>query len=164
MSIKETGFVTVEDLREFNLMPSEARFEKGSVAVIECVQEIPCNPCEAACPQKAIDVGEPITKLPVLDEAACSGCGICVAQCPGLAIFIVDKTYSDSEATVSFPYEYTPLPAAGDAVKAVSRSGEVVADAKVVKVLNPKSFNKTPVVTIAVPKDLANVARSIVRI
>ncbi|MDR1572604.1 MAG: 4Fe-4S binding protein [Clostridiales Family XIII bacterium] len=106
-------------------------------------------------------MGEPITALPIVDEDACSGCGICVAQCPGLAIFIVDKTYSETEAAVSFPYEYFPLPEAGDGVNAVSRAGERVCDARVLKVMNPKSYNRTPVVTVAVPKDLADDVRSI---
>jgi Fe-S-cluster-containing hydrogenase component 2 len=161
MSLVETGCVTIEELKSFNLFPSDARFAKGPVAVVECIQEIPCNPCESACPRSAIKVGEPITALPIVDEDACSGCGICVAQCPGLAIFIVDKTYSETEAAVSFPYEYFPLPEAGDGVNAVSRAGERVCDARVLKVMNPKSYNRTPVVTVAVPKDLADDVRSI---
>jgi Fe-S-cluster-containing hydrogenase component 2 len=164
MSLIETGHVTIEELKTFKLFPSDDRFAKGPVAVVECIQEIPCNPCEAACPVGAIKVGEPITALPIVDSVACTGCGICVAQCPGLGIFLVDKTYSDKEATVAFPYEYLPLPEAGAAVKAVNRAGEVVCDAKVVKVMNPKSFNRTPVVTIAVPKELSDDVRSIKRI
>jgi len=36
--------------------PSEIRFDKGAVAVIECIQDIPCNPCETSCRFKAIIV------------------------------------------------------------------------------------------------------------
>jgi Fe-S-cluster-containing hydrogenase component 2 len=164
MSLIETGYVTIEELKTFKLFPSDDRFAKGPVAVVECIQEIPCNPCESACPVGAIKVGEPITALPMVDPNSCTGCGLCVAQCPGLAIFLVDKTYSDTDATVAFPYEYFPLPEAGDAVTAVNRAGETVCDAKVVKVMNPKSFNRTPVVTIAVPKELSSDVRSIKRI
>jgi len=51
-------------------LPARDRLAKGPVAVIECVQNIPCNPCEAACPARAITVGQPITALPVLDALA----------------------------------------------------------------------------------------------
>lgn len=145
------------------MWPSDDRYSKGPVAVVECIQEIPCNPCEEACKFGAIKVGEPITNLPIIDEDLCTGCGVCVAQCPGLAVFVVDKTYSDTEATVSFPYEYFPLPEEGDDAIGVKRNGEEVGPVKVVKVLNPPSFRNTPVVTVAVPKEFANEVRSIKR-
>jgi len=164
MSLAETGYITLEELSTFHMLPSDQRYEKGPVAVVECIQEIPCNPCESACPKHAIWVGTPITALPRLDENACSGCGVCVAQCPGLAIFLVDKTYSEKEASIAFPYEYTPLPQVGEDVHAINRKGETVGKAKVIKVLNPKSYNRTPVVTISVDKKLVDEVRSIERL
>ena len=164
MALEETGFITWEELGKYERIPSEKRFNKGPVAVVECIQQIPCNPCEAACKQEAIKIGEPITKLPVLNEERCTGCGLCIAKCPGLAIFVVDKAYSDLQATVAFPYEYTPLPKANQAVTAVNRQGEVVCDAMVLKVVNPKAYDKTPVVTVAIPKKYADEVRSIKRL
>jgi Fe-S-cluster-containing hydrogenase component 2 len=163
MALLQDGYVTIEELKQFNMLPSDERFKKGPVAVVECIQEIPCNPCEPACNFGAIVVGEPITNLPIIKEDLCTGCGLCIAQCPGLAIFVVDLTYSDTEATVSFPYEYTPTPKEGDEAIGVKRNGEEVGPVKVVKVLNPTSFKNTPVVTVAVPKALANEVRSIKR-
>ena len=101
--------------------------------------------------------------MPYIHEDKCTGCGTCIAQCSGMAIFVLDKTYSEDKGTVSFPYEYLPMPKAGDKVKGVNRAGEVVCDAEVVKVLNPKSLDRTPVVTIAVPKDQVEEVRSIKR-
>jgi Fe-S-cluster-containing hydrogenase component 2 len=162
MSLSENGYITKEELFGKQI-PSEERYKKGPVAVIECIQEIPCNPCEAACIRGAISIGEPITKLPLLEEEKCSGCGLCIAKCPGLAIFVVDKTYSDTEATVSFPYEYTPLPKENQEAEAVNRAGEVMCKGKVVKVLNPQAFDKTAVVTLAIPKEFADEVRSMKR-
>ncbi|MBR0600494.1 4Fe-4S binding protein [Sinanaerobacter chloroacetimidivorans] len=163
MALENMGFLTLEELKAQTKYPSEERFQKGPVAVIECTHEIPCNPCESSCKLGAISIGEPITNLPCLDEDKCIGCGICVAQCPGLAIVIVDKTYSDTQGTVAFPYEYYPTPEKGQEIEAVDRSGKVVCKGTVIKVQNPKSFDRTPVVTIAVDKDKVEEVRSIKR-
>lgn len=163
MSLIETGYLEYEELKTKQILPSPARYEKGPVAVIECVQEIPCNPCESSCRLGAIEIGDPITNLPYLVEEKCIGCGVCVSKCPGLAIVIVDKSYSKTTATIAFPYEYYPTPSIGDIREAVNRKGDVLCSAKVVKVLNPENFDHTPVVTIEIPKDLADEVRSIKR-
>lgn len=162
--ILQNGYPSWEELKKFNRIPSDERFAKGPVAVIECIQDIPCNPCEGACKFDAICVGEPITNLPQLQEEKCIGCGICVAQCPGLAIFVVDKTYSETKATVSFPHEFLPLPEKGQKVIAVDRAGKPVCEAVVVRVVNPESNDHTPVVTVAIPKEYADVVRGMVRL
>lgn len=161
--MSRTGIATPEELRASPGYPSEERLRQGRVVVIECVQEIPCNPCEAACHQGAITVCEPITNVPVLHEELCDGCGLCVAQCPGLAIFVVDFNYSPTEALVGFPYEYLPLPRPGQVVDAVNREGVVVAQGRVVRVVNPRANDRTPVVYIAVPKELGMEVRSMRR-
>jgi Fe-S-cluster-containing hydrogenase component 2 len=156
-----SGVHCEEELRESPGYPDLERLQKGGVAVIECVQDIPCNPCELACHQGAIRVGVPITNLPVLNDEDCSGCGLCIAACPGLAVFVVDLNYSETEATVTFPYEYLPLPQVGDVVEAVDREGEPVTKGRVTRVQNPPAFNHTAVVTIAVPKEHGEVVRGI---
>ena len=102
------GVPSEEELASCPGVPSESRMRQGRVAVIECVQEIPCNPCSYSCKQGAITIGEQITNLPHLDEDKCTGCGQCVANCPGLAITIMDKSFSDKEAVIDFPFEYLP--------------------------------------------------------
>jgi len=163
MTLERNGYITREELASFNQLNSEERFKKGPVAVIECIQEIPCNPCESACVREAIHIGEPITSLPLLNENQCTGCGLCIAKCPGLAIFVIDKTFSDTEATVAFPYEYMPLPQKDEMVDAVDRTGKVVCRGRVTKVLNPKSFDRTPVVTLVIPSEYADEVRSMKR-
>lgn len=163
MPLLKCGYLTYEELRALRAVPSDARYAKGPVAVIECVQEIPCNPCETSCPSRAICVGDPIVNLPCLAEEQCTGCGMCVAKCPGMAIFVVDKVYSDTTATVGFPYEYFPLPKEGAAVTAVDRAGQPVCGGTVVRVMNPKAFDHTPVVTVEIPKAFADEVRGIER-
>ena len=141
----------VKDLKRFPGWPARESFEEGPVAVIECIEEIPCNPCETVCPKDSITVGFPITNLPVFD-GMCTGCGRCVAVCPGLAIFIVDITYSKTEAAITIPYELLPLPHTGAAVTALDRNGRSVCKARVIKVVESKKNNRTNLITIAVPK------------
>ncbi len=134
---------------------------QGPVAVIECHQEIPCNPCELACKFGAIEIGEPITNVPILNEEKCTGCGLCLPQCPGLAIFLIDKSYSPDKSTVAFPYEYKHIPKKGDMVDAVDRQGNYLCKAEVVKVLQLEKFDKTPIVTISVLDKYIDDARNI---
>jgi Fe-S-cluster-containing hydrogenase component 2 len=155
-----TGVLSVEDLGKAPGFPSEERMKKGPVAVIECVQDIPCNPCVAACPFGAINV-ETLIGLPELDEEKCIGCGSCIAHCPGLAIFLVDYNHSETHALISFAYEFLPLPKVGDIVDATDRSGRVVTKGKVIRVLEKKDFDHTAVISIAVLKEYVHDVRGI---
>ena len=128
---------------------------------IECPQQIPCDPCETACPNAAITVGEPIINVPSFDADKCAGCGLCVAACPGLAIFLIDPTFGDREGTISLPYEFLPLPEPGQHVRMLDRDGQDVGQGRVVKVRTLKAYDATPVVTVAVPLELLSTARHI---
>jgi len=153
---------TADQLRGIPGYPSVGRLQKGAVAVIECEQEIPCNPCEVSCSKNAITVGRPITNLPILNEDLCNGCGTCIAQCPGQAIFVLNMAYSAEKALVQIPYEYLPVPQEGDIVNVGNRDGKVIGQGKIVKVVNIKKNNRTIVVSIEVDKKIGEEVRSIV--
>ena len=157
----QTGFLSEEELVNSPGVPSEARRRKGTVAVIECIEDIPCNPCETACPHGAITVGEPIINLPVIHAEKCTGCNLCIAACPGLAIFVVEKNYSDQYAALSLPYEFLPIPEKGQTVKTYDRDGNHVGEATIVKVAKLKKYDKTCVVTVTFGKELLDTVRSI---
>ena len=142
----------------FDLSPNrfarllEGRRRRGPVAVIECTEHIPCNPCEASCRAAAITVGDDITNLPQLDEEKCIGCQTCVPICPGQAIFMVDESLPDDRAAVTLPYEFLPLPEKGEVVTALDRSGSVLGEAPVTAVRKTERMDQTAVVTIEVPR------------
>lgn len=149
--LEKTGIPTKENIDE--ITPSADRRSKGPVAVIECFQRIPCNPCSIACKVGAIKEFTDINDRPKIDFEKCTGCGQCMVKCPGLSIFIIDESYSDEEALVKIPYEMIPLPEEGSFVTALNREGKPVCRAKVIKVQNAKYQDRTPVISIAVPKE-----------
>jgi Fe-S-cluster-containing hydrogenase component 2 len=153
------GVPTKENIAE--VTPSEERFKLGPVAIAECFQEIPCNPCTKACVKKAIRVEPDINSRPHVDFDVCNGCGSCLFKCPGLAIFIVDKTYSDTEALVKLPFEFLPVPEAGQYACGLDRAGNELGWFKVIKVVSGGKANMTQQITLAVPQELAMEIRNI---
>jgi len=151
--LKKVGAPSLEELRNSPGFPEEKDLLKGPIAIIECIEEIPCNPCEMSCPKGAIVVGKPITNLPSIDFSKCMGCGKCVAACPGLAIYIKNFIYSDKEALITFPFEYLPLPEVNTNVTLVNRRGAEVCKGKVVKVNQNKGNDKTILISATFPKE-----------
>lgn len=137
----------------------QAHEKSGIQVVTECTQNIPCNPCESACPTGALKVGRPISNMPEFQKQLCIGCLKCVEVCPGLAVFVINYEFNSTEATVAFAYEYLPLPGRGDKVMAVDRNGKVICVSRVIDIKQAK--DRTNTVKIAVPKDLAAVVRGI---
>jgi Fe-S-cluster-containing hydrogenase component 2 len=144
-------------------LPSEERLAIGPVVMVECIENIPCNPCAYACPRKAITIEGALTDTPRVDFSKCNGCTLCVAKCPGLAIFVVNRDYSKTAATVTMPYELLPRPETGARVLCLDRAGKAVCSGKVVKVLDAQALNRCAVVTVALPKRFWNTVRSIQR-
>ncbi|MGW8188027.1 MAG: 4Fe-4S dicluster domain-containing protein [Desulfobacterales bacterium] len=157
----KTGFLSEEELRGGPGIPSEARRQKGAVAVLECLEDIPCNPCESICKFDAITVGEDITTPPLLTEDNCVGCRSCVPICPGQAIFLVDESLPDDKAAIEMPYEYRPLPQKGDIVIALDRAGQQIGDATVTAVKKTEKMDRTATVIIEVPRNWSMRARAI---
>jgi len=147
---EETGILSLKDLK----LPTDEQLKKG-VAIIECVQEIPCDPCVAICPVNAISMKD-INDTPKIDFNKCTGCKSCVGICPGLAIFVVKV--KDDKAFVTLPYEFLPIPKVGDKVTALNREGKPRGCARIV---NVNRTIKTTVVTIEVKKNLAMEIRNI---
>ena len=154
--LEKTGIPTDDDLK--GVIPNKRRLAKDPVVIIECFQKIPCDPCAISCKLGAIKPFEDINDLPQVDFDKCTGCGICISSCPGLAIFVIDENYSEKEALIKLPYEMLPLPRKGEDVNALDRTGKIVGKAKVIKVLKTK--NQTNVITIYVPKNMVMKVRS----
>lgn len=119
MNLLEHDFVADDEIERY----PGVTHRKGIHPVIECTQNIPCNPCQDTCPKGCISIGANITSLPTVTENPCIGCGMCVASCSGQAIFLVDEDTGDGYGTVTLPYEFLPIPEKGTKGVALGRDG-----------------------------------------
>ncbi|MFV0527426.1 MAG: FAD-dependent oxidoreductase [Lachnospiraceae bacterium] len=155
-SLLKHGFIEEAETAAFPALAHTA----GIRIVMECTQNIPCDPCQDACPQGCIKVGQDITLLPGLDlDKKCTGCGLCVGACSGQAIFLINDAYEEGYGTVGLPYEFLPLPQKGEQGKALDRRGREVCDAVVVEVRNSKVMDKTAMLVMKVPASEVGRAR-----
>jgi len=121
--------------------------------VIRCVQEIPCDPCQAVCPEGLISVGDSIMNLPEY-HGSCLGCAECVSICPGLAINLVINDYDPGgdKALLMLPFELgmdrVPL---GREVPTVDMEGNPVGAGRVLAVRNRPTQNRRQLVLLEVP-------------
>lgn len=129
---------------------------------IDCPQGIPCNPCMSICKVGAIVV-ENLTERPQTDPDKCVGCNNCVAGCSGQACFLIDEDYSETEATIDFPFEFLPVPIIGEEREARDNEGSTICIGHVVEVLKRKNWYGTMVVRLAVQKDLVYKVRGMAR-
>ncbi|KXB05379.1 hypothetical protein AKJ50_01110 [candidate division MSBL1 archaeon SCGC-AAA382A13] len=154
---RETGKLCQKTLEEEDKLPPMERLEQGPVAVVECVEDIPCDPCVEACPVDAIEK-KTLTSAPEIRFEDCTGCGKCITSCPGLAIFVIDYNHEEDMAAVSLPYEFLPVPEEGEKVTILDRSGNMIGKGDVV---NVRKSNNTHVVKIIVGKEIVMNARAI---
>ncbi len=124
-------------------------------AVTECYEEIPCNPCSTSCPFDAIYIGDDINKRPIVDFDKCTGCGICVYNCPGLAIMVVQQL-DNKTARFKIPYELRPLPKKGEKWSGVNRSGKIITEVIIEKVSLTEKQDKTALIQVLVPLEFIN--------
>lgn len=151
------GYIAQEEIERF---PGYTRGREGFYPVVECTQNIPCNPCQDLCPRGCIAVGDDIAALPVVRaDRDCLNCGLCVSGCPGQAIFLVNERYEPGCAAISLPYEFLPLPEPGDVGVALGRDGQAVCPAEIVAVKASKAFDHTAVLTMKVPREMVHRAR-----
>jgi Fe-S-cluster-containing hydrogenase component 2 len=119
----QRGFNTRDELKELKALPPQELLEGRRVAIIECTEEIPCNPCGHVCRINAIEK-KSISAPGIVDWENCMGCTQCVAVCPGLSLFM--QMIKDGKGYVTMPYELLPSPKVGQKAKLFDREGKKV--------------------------------------
>ncbi len=157
--LRKLGIVSSSKEHQYGNPNNPEKYMGKMRPVIECYEAIPCNPCETSCPTGAITVGENINDVPVIDYEKCNGCGICMTECPGLAVFMLRELPEEESALIGIPYELIPLPEKGEKVHLLGREGETLSDGVVQRVF--KSPNKTHGVYVKAPAEIAGEVRGV---
>lgn len=131
---------------------------EGPVAVVDCDEEIPCNPCEEACRRGCIRIGENICAVPRYDPRRCNGCARCVAVCPGMAIFLLDRSGPGGAVRVTVPYEMGEELEPGKEAWAVDARGNPLGKGSLVRAVNTGG---TVLATVEVPGEWALKVRGV---
>lgn len=148
--LSKTGIPTPEQV--LSRFPANQEVLFKPKAIIECYEDIPCNPCETSCPYQAITIGPDINQQPKVNFDLCTGCTLCMTSCPGLAIIIAQ--IKEEYALLKIPYEFLPRPQKGEIWYGVNRSGDVICDVTIENTLLSKRQDKTLLVSIQIPKEL----------
>ena len=138
--------------------------EMGVFPIFHCYQEVPCNPCTSVCPAGIIRTeGDKITGLPyITDLEACTGCGSCVAVCPGLSMILVDYREDREHPLVTLPYEiWRDRVEVGQMIPITDVDGAILGYYPVVKVSTRKKYPGTLLVQVKVDKKIAKAAMGI---
>ena len=135
--------------------------EKGVFPIFHCDQEVPCNPCTSVCPAGIIRTeGDTITGLPyITDLNACTGCGSCVAVCPGLSMILVDYRDDREQPLVTLPYEiWRDRVEVGQKIPITDADGAILGYYPVVRISTRKKYPGTLLVQVKVDKKIAKAA------
>ena len=162
VAVEEIPTSWYEKAKVLKAHPGEIKEEKittqteGVFPVIHCVQEIPCNPCSTVCPTNSINLeGDPIMGYPNF-EGSCIGCGKCVTICPGLAITLVDFRKDKEYPIVTLPYEISNKKLnVGGRINCNDIDGNMLGSFEVISILDVKANNRTQIIKIKAPKELA---------
>lgn len=133
----------------------------GPVAVVDCREEIPCNPCEEACRKGAITIGDDICATPLYRPEDCDGCAKCVSLCPGMAVFILDRSAGGDGARLTVPYEMRDELKAGDEAWALDGEGNSLGKVKILNVTGGAKKGQTRLVKMEVPEEWALKVRGV---
>ena len=134
-------------------------FQEGVIPVFHCTQEIPCNPCSTLCPHGLIFIdSKDIRQVPVFlgNGYCCEVCEQCVVGCPGLAISLVDYRKDPYHPIISIPFEFDKDPIKHlDRVTAMDTEGNAIGDFEVLSIHKTKESDRTSVVQIEAPREIA---------
>jgi ferredoxin len=121
-------------MKTFSGVP-KTRHRQSFIASVECFEEIPCNLCETACPEGAIDLGRIPRTEPVLNESKCTGCGVCLNACPSGAPVMLLEREEQSVSELVVAWKGKKGWKQGDFATLLNRRGENLGSGRVLELL-----------------------------
>lgn len=157
---KWTSAPDFQTIHAFGGVPKTLHFERP-IASIECIEDIGCNRCETVCPTLAIQIGRKArSKNSILNESACTACGLCVVECPSSAISLVHEKEQESFSVLTLPWHGVRPWKQGELATLINRRGENLGSARII---GETSALKVQQVTLQVPTHLIWEARGLKR-
>ena len=119
-------------LRSFEGVPKQV-YRYRAVASVECMEDIPCNLCESACPESAIEISR--SKGSFLIEADCTACGLCLSACPSSTPVLIHEKEDRSLSQLTLGWGGIQPWQAGDSAVLLNRRGESLGSGRVTGIL-----------------------------
>ncbi len=136
---KWLSLADTQRVKEFGGTPQSSHHSQR-VASIECFEDIPCRACEKACPTSAICVkSQARTENSILNEAACTGCGLCLPACPSKAISMINEVPDRSVGLLTLVARSKKPWKEGEFATLVNRRGENLGTARIQAILSTQS-------------------------
>ncbi len=142
-----------------NMSPTNHRKKKVKL-IVDCPQEIPCNPCARTCGTGAISIEGEMCGKPRVEDELCSGCLKCLDACPVSCIYLIEE--SGGEALLTLAYDRLPLPRRGESVALKDRNGKALGRGKVERAAKSRKDGSLAIITLRVPAETAPMVRSII--
>jgi sarcosine oxidase subunit alpha len=127
--------------------------------VIDCPEEIPCNPCAEACRKGALVIEGDMSKRPSCRDELCDGCGSCIAACPVSCIILVEE--KGEETLLTMGYDRLPRPRKGQEVWLLDREGREMGKGAVARARRAARDKYLLLLTIKAPTQIALEVRNI---
>jgi ferredoxin len=126
-----------QSLREIRDFPGQPKslHRQQPIAAIECFEEIGCDHCQKICPTRAIDLSAraPDSGRLMLNESACTACGLCLAACPSQATLLVHERGSHELSDITLPWHGKRKFKVGDLATVLNRRGEPLSNVRVIE-------------------------------
>ncbi len=160
-----------QSLREIRSFPGQPKIlhRKQPIAAIECFEDIGCDHCQKVCPTQAIDlsVRAAHSERAMLNESACTACGLCLMACPSQATVLVQERDSHSLSELTLSWRGKRKFKVGDLATVFNRRGEALSNVRVIDLPRVEQVNAQVVdvqlVRLAVPAHLVWEARGLRR-
>lgn len=139
---------------------SELSEDKGRFKVlVDCPQEIPCDPCVKACSTGAISMDEGMCGKPRITEGQCNGCLSCLEVCPVSCIYLMEKR--EGETLMTLALDRLPRLSKGDEVILKDGNGKDLGRGRVIKSRAAQKDKGLRILTLKVPAEVAGSVRTV---